>query len=246
VSNGRMVLSTSLLIAYENREKYQKKYKKLMQKLSLPYLTNHKQLVEAKAQGLEIVDYERLLSQLANRDDATYDIEQLATLSSYKVILTDDENPQLPFVNYKKGLIDKTVSVHLKPEDDRSSLLKYLQLICSNATKIIVCDNYLASNWDNTKALFLSVLPRQNLIIEYVETPDDIQAIKNSQKITPQFISGIYQHWIVQENTEYAGYHDRYLKIYSPESNIEVMLSSGFDHLWKNNPKEITCVFREI
>jgi len=159
-----------------------------MQKVSLPYLTNHKQMVEAKAQGLEIADYERLLSQLANRDDAAHEIEQLATLSSYKVILTDDENPQLPFVNYKKGLIDKTVSVHLKPEDDRAFLLSYIQSLCSNATKVVVCDNYLASNWDNTKALFLSVLPRQSLIIEYVETPDDIQAIKNSQKITPQFL----------------------------------------------------------
>ncbi|MBH0033992.1 MULTISPECIES: hypothetical protein [unclassified Pseudoalteromonas] len=246
MSNGKMVLSTSLLIAYENREKHQKKYKKLMQKISLPYLTNHKQMIEAKDKGLDIVDYERLLSQLANRSDASHEIEQLATLSSYKVILTDEENPQLPFVNYKEGLIDKTVSVHLKPEDDRTFLLNYLRLICSNATKVVVCDNYLASNWVNTKALFLSILPRQALTIEYVDTPDDIQAIKNSLKITPQFVSNIYNNWTVQVNTEYSGFHDRYLKVYSPESNIEIMLSSGFDHLWKNNPKEITCVFREI
>ncbi len=241
-----MVLSTPLLIAYENREKYQKKYKKLMQKLAVPYLTNHKQWIEAEKQGLDVVDFDRIISQMANQNNFNDSIEKLATSSSYKVILTEEENVELPYVNYKDGLIDRTVSISLKPDEDRGELIKYLELMTSNATKVIICDNYLASNWDNTQALFRTVLPRHDLIIEYVETPDDVQATKNSEKITPHFVSSISDKWTVRKSVEYEGHHDRYLKIFSPDNNIEIMLSSGFDHIWKNNPKELTCVFRQI
>jgi len=248
--SGKMVLSTSLLIAYENMASnprtYQKKYKKLMKKLVLPYLTNKRQIVEAKAEGLIDTVYDRLLPQLQslpNRDD---DLTTLAVTTSLKVILTEDENAFLPYVYYKSQFLNNELTVSLMPTENRSDLIKYLEILTSNATKIIICDNYFASNWENTCRLFLSVLPRHKLEIEFVETPDSIQVTKNSAKMTQGYVEAIYSDWTIKESTSYQGSHDRYLLIDSPEGKVEVMLSSGFGHIWSQNPKEITCVFRQI
>jgi len=236
--SGKMVLSNSLLIAYENMASnprtYQKKYKKLMKKLVLPYLTNKRQIVEAKAEGLIDTAYDRLLPQLQNLPNRDYDLATLAVTTSLKVILTEDKNASLPYVYYKSQFLNNELTVLLTPTENRRDLIKYLEILTSNATKIIICDNYFASNWENTCSLFLSVLP------------DSIQTIKNSVKMTQSYVETIYSGWTVKASASYQGSHDRYLLIDSPEGKVEVMLSSGFGHIWNLNPKEITCVFRQI
>jgi hypothetical protein len=82
--------------------------------------------------------------------------------------------------------------------------------------------------------------------IEFVETPNSIQVIKNSVKMTQAYVENIYCDWTIKESTSYQGSHDRYLLIDSPEGKVEIMLSSGFGHIWKPDPKEITCVIRQI
>jgi len=234
-----MVLSTSLLIAYENMafdaRQYQKKYKRLMKTLSLPYKTNKRQLIEAKSQGLNDVTYNRLIPQLqhqSNRDDS---LEMLAMNTSLKIILTEDKAAKLPYVFYRSSFLSNELSISLKADDSRTDLVKYLQILCASATKITICDNYFAQGWDNHK-----------LKIEYVETPRVITVTKNSSKMNERFMHSICKEWSISESTKYRGSHDRYLLIESPQGDIEVMLSSGFDHIWKSRPKEITCVIREM
>lgn len=246
---GKMVLSTSLLIVYENigsdPQRYGKKYKRLMKKLVLPYMTNKKQLVEAKAEGLNEDTYNRLLPQhhnLANRDD---ELSKLAVKTTLKIILTEDPNASLPYVYYHSSFMNRELAISLKASESREELIKYLQMLCTNAKKITICDNYFANNWDSTQSLFRSVLPRHKLSIEYVESTD-IVTNKNSEKMTQVFVSSVYAEWTICASTLYENSHDRYLLIESPEGKVEVMLSSGFDHIWKANPKEITCVFREV
>lgn len=245
----KMVLSTSLLLAYENvafePRKYHKKYKRLMKLISLPYKTNKRQLIEARDQGLNPSAFDRLIPQhqhLVERDDS---LELLASKTSFKVILTEDENATLPYVYYRSSFIANQITITLTPEQSRDELVKYLQMLCSSATKVTICDNYLAQGWDNTQALFRAVLPRHKLTIEFVETPDMLNVVKNSTKVTNDFVKSIFSEWATNVSTLYDGSHDRYLLIESPQGNIEVMLSSGFDHIWKANPKEITCVIRE-
>lgn len=245
----KMVLSTSLLLAYENvafePSKYQKKYKRLMKLISLPYKTNKKQLIEAKDDGLNQSVFERLMPQLQHQVDRDDSLELLASKTSLKIILTDDENAILPYVYYRSSFIENQITITLSPVESRVNFIKYLQMLCSSATKITICDNYLAQGWDNTNALFRAILPRHTLIIEFVETPDALGVVKNSTKITDAFVKSIFPQWTTSESALYGGSHDRYLLIESPQGNIEVMISSGFDHIWKANPKEITCVIRE-
>lgn len=245
----KMVLSTSLLVAYENiafePRKYQKTYKRLLKLLSLPYKTNKRQLVEAKNLGLNNTVYERLLPQLHRREDRDVSLEALAANTMFKVILTEDKNAELPYVYYDSSFMANQLTMSLSASQSRDSLIKYLQTLCATATKVTLCDNYLAQNWHNTQSLFNRVLPRHSLDIEFVETPEELNAIKNSTKITSEFAQSIFAEWRVTQSSRYANSHDRYLLIESPQGTVEVMLSSGFDHIWKSNPKEITCVFRE-
>lgn len=247
---GKMVLSDELLVAYENYalepRRYNKKYKQLMNKLILPYETNKEQLVKAKALGLNDACYDRLLPIYAGSITKDYDLARLATTTSFKLILTTEQNQPLPYLNIKSTLTANNLTISLLATESRSDLVKYLEMICADATKITICDNYFAQNWANTQALFRTVLPRHRLNIEYVETSQTVNAVLNSTQITDAFATSVCPSWTVSPSTLYANSHDRYLKIESPSSKVEVMLSSGFDHIWKRNPKEITCVFREI
>jgi len=247
---GKMVLSDELLVVYENyasdTRRYNKKYKQLMSKLILPYETNKAQLVRAKVLGLNEACYNRLLPLYAGTITKDYDLSRLATTTGLKLILTVDTNVQLPYLNIKSKFTANNLTISLLPTESRAELTKYLEMISADATKITICDNYIAKNWGSTQALFRSILPRNNLNIEYVETPTALGVVQNSTVITNAFATGVYAGWTVSPSTLYANSHDRYLRIESPLSKIEVMLSSGFDHIWKHNPKEITCVFREI
>lgn len=246
---GKMVLDTELLVDYENKVS-SKLVGQVHRKLVLPYSINWKQWREAKRIGLKMVDseYNRILSQLANDKNKNYDLEELASESLLKIILTKNESKKLPYVHYKKGMINKLVTISLAADENRDELKKYLQLLCSDATKVTICDNYFSQNWNDTVSIFYSTLPKKRLIIEYVEVNTCLSVVKNGSKITDTFVKGIHSEWSVQENhdTKYINCHDRYLLIDTPDGKIEVLLSSGFEHIWKNNPKEITCMFREV
>lgn len=245
----KMVLSTSLLIAYENiafdPSLYQKKYKRLMKLISLPYKTNKKQLLEAQAQGLEQSVVTRLLPQMQHSPERDDSLEALAMKTSLKVILTEDENATLPYVYYRSSFMSNEITIELTPTESRVDLIKYLQTLCSTAHRVTVCDNYLAENWGNTQNLFASILPRHELEIHFVETPNNMNARENSLEVTDLFVQSIYHEWSTSESDLYKDSHDRYLLVESPQGKVEVMLSSGFAHIWKANPKEITCVIRE-
>ncbi|EHD0106719.1 hypothetical protein ACE34Q_003744 [Vibrio alginolyticus] len=247
---GKMVLSTSLLVAYENMafepHKYQKKYKRLMKLISLPYRTNKKQLLEAKAAGLNSSVYDRLMPQLQHLPDRNDSIEELASKTSLKVILTEDCEAVLPYVYYHSSFIANQITVSLGASDDRANLVKYLQMLSSCATKVTICDNYLAEGWGSTQSLFRAVLPRHKLDIHFVETPDILNVEKNSKKVTDTFAKSICTEWTVSTSSLYSGSHDRYLLIEASQGKVEVMVSSGFEHIWKANPKEVTCVVRQV
>ncbi|KJF97405.1 hypothetical protein [Photobacterium leiognathi] len=246
----KMVLSTSLLIAYENvafdNRRYQKVYRRLMKIISLPYKTNKKQLLEAQSQGLDNSVVNRLLPQMQHLSERDDSLEVLASKTRFKIILTDDEHATLPHVYYRSSFMSNEITIALKSTDSRSDLIKYLQMLCATATRVTICDNYLAQSWDNTQRLFRAVFPRSKLEIHFVETSTNLTSVvKNSTKVTDDFVKSIHNDWTVSESTLYKDSHDRYLMIETPQGNIEVMISSGFDHIWKASPKEITCIIRE-
>lgn len=244
---GKMVLDDSLLVVYENA-KQSKKFKLLMRKFSHPYATNWRQWNDAAKIGLNIPNHAQTLSQLAQRPERNDDLITLASKTTFKIILTEDESKQFPYVYYKSEMVTKSIIFSLSATDSRQALVTYLQMMCANASKVTICDNYFSHNWEVTKTLFYQVFPRQDLIIEYAEVAVGLDIAKNSNNITDDFVHGICGSWNTRLTSlsKYNNCHDRYLLIESQGCKVEVMLSSGFDHIWKKNPKEITCIFSEV
>ena len=53
-------------------------------------------------------------------------------------------------------------------------------------------------------------------------------------------------YWLTDcKISEYKNCHDRYMKILSDVGSVEVLLSSGFDHLF-DNQKDLTYVVRPV
>lgn len=244
---GNIVLETPLLVEYLNHTG-SKKYKRILKKITFPYSTNKKQWEAAKKLGLNDATYERVLPQLLNEGEKDDDLLTLASKSALKVILTDDPSKKLPYVHYKDGLINNHIAINIEANASRDDLKKYLEILCRDARRVTICDNYFATNWEHNKSLFYSILPRGNLIIEYADTPEKLNVLLNSKEITNDFVKSVCSDWSVQETTQqkYLGCHDRYLLIEMPGHKVEILLSSGFDHIWRSNPKELTCVFRNV
>ncbi|MDY4388101.1 hypothetical protein [Pectobacterium aroidearum] len=247
MSIGKIVLDDNLLLAYLKGDKT-RKYKKLMRKYIYPHATNFRQLTNIMKISGDLPELRPLLSQMANDAYSNYDLPSLALETIFKIILTDDSNKRFPYVHYEDAVVNNRLTFHLSPTDDRVNLKSHLQRLCENANKITICDNYFASNWTYTSSLFLSIFPKKTLEIEFAETMPNTSSTLNSDNITPQFASSICAHWSVAltSHIKYQNCHDRYLLIESPDSKIEVMLSSGFSHVWQPKPKEITCVFSEV
>lgn len=246
-SLGKIVLDHSLLLTYLKGVN-NKKYKKLMRKYIYPHATNFQQLRHIMDTLEDLPGERALLSQMANEPHSRYDLQTLALHTTFKIILTDDENLEFPFIHIDNAFINNRLTFHLSPTESRNALNTHLRRLCQDAKKIVICDNYFADQWEHTQALFLSILPKKELIIEYAETMPNTGMVPNSRFMTNEYVSGQCVHWSVKQtmNIKYQNCHDRYLLIESPTSIIEVMLSSGFSHIWKQNPKEITCVFSEI
>ncbi len=248
--SGNVVLSDELLVCYENYHleprKYKKSYNRLLAQFKPPYLTNLAQLQRCKDAGLNDSCFDRLLPILANAGDARLELHALAKSTRYQFILTnDDACQQLPYVNIKSKNVQSLYTVTCGPGESRQRLLEHIEGLCAKAKRILICDNYFGANWDNSQKLFRAVFPRKPLMFEFVETASNLSVSpRNSTKLTESFVRGVYANWQINQNIgdKYLNRHDRYLLI---DNKLEIMLSSGFDYLYKTD-KEISCVFRLV
>lgn len=250
--NGTLVLTDELLILLENHhclernemhnKAERKRYNKLIKAYEPSYATNYDQLIRIKDQ-INPIRYQRLIEPIAkNRGPKDESLKDLAQKTLFKLILTADKNQkELPYYNIDQNNPCKALTYQCKSNESREPLKQYLQKLCQNAKKVLICDNYFASNWDKTQSLLLNTLPRKSLTIEYVETAQNTASTNNSENFNGL---NIHNDWAIEENTDpqWQNRHDRYLII---DDKIEVLLSSGFDYLYRLN-KELTCVFREI
>jgi hypothetical protein len=255
--NGKVVLSDQLLVCYETYhanystevapKTIRRRFERLLSSFEPPYITNLTQLKRIKS-DLPFERYQRLVEQFANISIKDQSLEDMALMTTYKLILTDDgSQTELPYLNIKHKNMQKPYAVSLAAEQSRQALIIYLRTLCSSAQTVLICDNYIGKNWARTQSFFTQILPRKALNIEFVDTASTTSVhpqYYNRQFITADYAKTIWSQWQVnkKEQTQYNNRHDRYLLI---DNKLEVMLSSGFDYLFNHN-KEITCVFREV
>ncbi len=252
---SEIVLCDSLLKLYldfknGNRLNLNEK-KKLEQLLShyKPHQTNKDQYDRINAQMDTAME-----AQLQAAGFNGLNERDLAKKTKLKLILTDAKSTYAyPYVN-----IDGCDSLKLTfsgtfKNKPRSKCVEHLKAMCSSANHVIVYDKYLCDSKNFSSGIIsnffdlLKSAENVELTILLPLAPDlyakqhaDIGAWwKSNSKNYPKV------HCAFQQVDATNDYHDRYMKINSPTGDVEVLLSSGFDHLF-GSAQDFTYVVTPI
>ncbi|HAT3713915.1 TPA: hypothetical protein I8583_002793, partial [Serratia marcescens] len=118
MSLGTIVLDDNLLYHYLKGDKT-KRYNKLMRKYIHPHVTNFNQLSRVINAHIDLPKENNLLAQMANEPHSRDDLEALALKTTFKIILTDDENKNFPFVHFDNAVVNNRLTFHLSPSQSR-------------------------------------------------------------------------------------------------------------------------------
>ena len=227
-----MVLDHSLFVEYWKFRRGEGYNKPLVNKILTYYhnefLTNVGQF---EHNGVQIDN--RLKNDLVKNGWKRQNLQELAALTTYKIILTDGQT-SFPYVNINEGRFNPAMTTFYAGDVERQAALDYLKNLCQGAKKsILLYDGYInvAHGLD---ALLNYILP--NSKIQFIFPFDKIDAAHRNalQQTHPRLsfkdLGAVQKH------------HDRYLII---DDSIEVVLTSGFEYL-QNQKKEISLVIRPV
>lgn len=148
--------------------------------------------------------------------------EELAqSRTMYKVILCCGRS-DFPYVNVTSDeeKIENNLSSFYDMAEKRDKAIKHLKALCSGAKKIVVYDLYFDKQPKETRNIktLISILPRKKLTLLFSNiTQEGLKALKEE-----------CEEWEAQLDVTLKGRHDRYIIV---DDKIEIILSSGFDHL---------------
>ena len=198
---------------------------KLLHLYKPPHITNVEQL---KRLG---IDNPPLISQLAQAGLLSQTIEELATNTIYKIIISSQNN-HFPYVNIYGDPIRNNYTITCKPGESRTKALDLIRVLLKNAKSVIVCDRYLRDNWKTAGRIF-GLFPEKGLFVEFVY-PLGQQIISRMKKD--------FDKWKIKQDCGkvYRFHHDRYLLI---DRKMEIVITSGMDYLF-DDTKECTLVIR--
>ena len=191
-------------------------------------ISNIRQYAET---GIELET--NLKSQMAHAGLRKQSLEELAENHTlYKIILSTSKN-HFPYINIMDNSLrlERNFSASFDIDESRSFAIKHLKAICLHAKEITIYDKYISNNISNIDIL-KEILPKKNLTITYTEIEDS-------------FISELASKcsdWKFIKNVCIRNRHDRYIVI---DKMLEVILSSGFDHL-NNTARDFTYLIRPV
>lgn len=148
--------------------------------------------------------------------------EELAqSHTTYKVIL-NCERSDFPYVNVTSSeeKIENNLSSFYDIAEKRDKAIKHLKSLCTGAKKIVVYDKYFADQGKEALNIgtLIKILPQKKLsILLSAITPNGIRILKDT-----------CEDWEPQLDASLKGRHDRYIIV---DEKLEIILSSGFDHL---------------
>lgn len=148
--------------------------------------------------------------------------EELAqSHTTYKVILCCGCS-DFPYVNVisSEEKIENNLSSFYDIAEKRDKAIKHLKALCSNAKKIVIYDKYFAelSKEARNVETLIKILPQKKLTILFSNiSPNGLQTLNNT-----------CGDWKPQLDSTLKGRHDRYIIV---DDKLEIVLSSGFDHL---------------
>ena len=170
-------------------------------------------------------------------------VEQLIYKTLYKIILSKEKNG-FPYVNIHNDKIENNLTATFTKQEDREKAKKHFEALFQSAERLFIYDKYLYNNQNSFKEFAGECFPKRRLKISYLSHFTDPTC---SQKFCEN-LKTVCADWEVEENndkninTNYNNLHDRYIII---DENIQIILTSGIDHLI-NNKKDFTYIIRII
>lgn len=174
-----------------------------------------------------------------NQKQRNLSLTDLAKHTYYKIILTDDPTKtSFPYVNIFSDDIQPVVGGFFLSNAPRHNAINHLTALCADAKEVILYDNYFSNRTEENIATLLSILPQHTLTLVYDKPKNREEKPFNQaciDMIVPQ-----RPNWKFEQRS-LNQHHDRYLVI---NGEIEIILSSGFDHLSRTD-KEISYIIRK-
>lgn len=174
-----------------------------------------------------------LKAQMSHAGLKRQSLEDLAeNCTLYKIILSASKDT-FPYVNIMdcNQRLESNYSASFDMAESRAFALSHLAAMCFHAKKIVVYDKYFSQKKNNIN-LLVSMLPKKKIEISYNEIEDaDIVELKRQ-----------CPDWNFIKNPLMKKRHDRYLIV---DDRIEIILSSGFDHLGDTS-SDFTYLLRSV
>lgn len=166
-------------------------------------------------------------------------VELANTHTFYKIVLSE-KSSGFPYVNILSDdeKIDMSVTGSFTLQEDRRVAIEHIAAICSNSREIILFDEYINNprEKERIKSVLDKILPMSHDIRVRCFSPLSSEIkdylMKKSSNRTFDSLS--------VPNAQ--DYHDRYIIV---DNKLEILLSSGFDHLARN-VSDLTYVVRPI
>lgn len=158
---------------------------------------------------------------------------ELVRLTKLKLMLIDSDdyiNPDFTTVNIINDKIDVRYSATYKTGESRERAIKHINALLQDAGCIKIYDKYMAvssKNWNlYTVPILKKILPQKTLTIE-IHCPIGNWDITKQESLV-QYCS----KWnITHIDFNNSNIHDRYIEA----DNVEILLTSGFQHLYQTN-----------
>lgn len=149
-------------------------------------------------------------------------MEELAkSHTMYKIILCCGQS-SFPYVDVTSDeeKIENNLSSFYDIAEKRDKAIEHFKALCSGAKRIVVYDKYFNERSKEVRNIetLIKILPKKKLTILFSHiTPEGIKKLQEE-----------HREWEPEQNVALKGRHDRYIVV---DDKLEIILSSGFDHL---------------
>jgi hypothetical protein len=238
---SEIVLSDELLkIYYDFKNGSYRGSNNKLTRLLLYYREHHTNVEQLKRVGIDDGGLEQTLSGSGHVSGS---VEELCWETKYKLIL-DLKKSDYPYLNIMKDEIEATYTATYK-NTSRKKTIEHIKALCRDAKFIFIYGKYISGN-NSLLRNIAGLLPDNVTIIN-----GKIKGKQNGQSDIQQwsqsdidYLKRLKPNLKIRQDTKqtYSGFHDRYLLI---DNKMEIILTSGFDHLFSDSG-DFTCIIRPV
>lgn len=182
-------------------------------------------------------------------------LQDLAKKTKLKIILSDSQTI-FPYVEIHGNDEMELNFSGAFANTSRNKCMDHLKALCENATDVEIYDSYLCTNRNiSLLSNVCSLLGTSYKNVSLYVSNSSPSASSNCTQCQLNF-----SNWITTNASRFPNlninptmvvltppndFHDRYIKLKTPTGDMEILLSSGFDHLL-NGTKDFTYVVRTL